>query len=243
MILNYTFKLDTTDVNQNMSSNFHGFLMSVLNKETASILHNYRYNPLRQRIFKENNEWFWNVVSLEKVLSEELEILLDALNFINLTHSNKTIKILEKSKQVINLSDFVKQAMNLEEEIKRYIHLEFISPTSFKSEKEHEIFPNIRKIIRSIMLNFDYFSEHTKIYDYEVLEYITENIKIVDYSLYSTKFGLEAIKIPAFKGKVTMKISLNPQMLKLVNLMFKFSELSGVGVKTSLGMGAIRLKI
>ena len=242
MILDYKFKLDTLDLNQNMSSTFHGFLMGILKEETVYILHNYRYNPLKQRIFKENNEWYWNVISLEKSLSEELDLALNRTNFINLKHSNREINILEKSKEIIEISDFINKYMNLEEVQNKYISLEFISPTSFKDGKSHEIFPNIRKIIRSAMLNFDYFSEKTKIYDYEVLEYISENIKIVDYNLRSTKFALEGIRIPAFKGKITMRVNLNDHMLRLVYLIFKFSELSGIGVKTSLGMGACKIK-
>lgn len=237
MILKANLKLSNPEgLNQNMGSLFHGFLMQNLGEEMAIRLHGYRYNPLRQRLKGDILE----IVSLEEGLSLKLNELLNFIDSIHITHHNKTFTILEKTIERIDINNLISDSMN-EENPKRVYKVNFYSPTSFKDDKKHEIFPNIRKIIRNIMLSFDYFSDNTKIYDYETLEYLTESIEIIDYTLRSTKFELESVKIPAFKGKIVIRINGNLQILKLVNIILKFGELSGTGVKTSMGMGGMEL--
>ena len=235
MILKAHLKLSNfEDLNTNMGSLFHGFLMQNLGDEMTTRLHGYRYNPLRQRLRGDVLE----IVSLEEGLSRTLEEILNSINEIHLTHRNKTFTVLEKAIEYVDINNLISESMN-EENPKRIYKINFYSPTSFKDGSNHEIFPNIRKIIRSIMLNFDYFIDNTKIYDYETLEHLTENIQIIDYNLRSTKFELESVKIPAFRGGIVVRINGNLQILKLINIILKFGVLSGTGVKTSMGMGGI----
>ena len=52
---------------------------------------------------------------------------------------------------------------------------------------------------------------------------------------------MEKVKIPAFIGKITIKLTGTKTMTNFANMLFEFGEYSGIGIKTSLGMGCIKL--
>ena len=74
-----------------------------------------------------------------------------------------------------------------------------------------------------------------------MLETLISSSNISRYELKSTLFSLEGTKIPAFIGKMTLKINGSQTLCSFVNMLFTFAEYSGIGIKTGLGMGAIRL--
>lgn len=68
-----------------------------------------------------------------------------------------------------------------------------------------------------------------------------EYSQIVDYRLRSTKFYLEGTKIPAFMGELTIRVNAPLPILQLADVLLRSAVYTGVGVKTSLGMGKIEL--
>lgn len=224
----------------NIGSVLHGVIMELLPQETVQRLHDYRYNPLKQRLYFDTHGVTWQIISLEKELTQELTKIFNCCSEVHLRRHDTTLKLLEKNFEEININFFVEQFMQ-STQLSKFININFISPTSFKSDGKYDIFPEIRKILRSAMLTFDYFSDTTKVYDYDALEYMCKCISIVDYSLKSAKFGLEGVKIPGFKGGITLKVAGNLQILQLAHLLINFGQLSGIGIKTSMGMGGVRL--
>ena len=77
--------------------------------------------------------------------------------------------------------------------------------------------------------------------DEETLEQLCENSQIVRYDLKSVNFFVEKVKIPAFIGKITIKLTGTKTMTNFANMLFEFGEYSGIGIKTSVGMGCIKL--
>lgn len=77
-------------------------------------------------------------------------------------------------------------------------------------------------------------------WDEETLEQLCENAQIVRYDLKSVSFSLEGVRIPAFVGKITIKINGTKTMADFANMLVEFGTYSGVGIKTALGMGCIR---
>jgi CRISPR-associated endoribonuclease Cas6 len=227
---------------QNISSVLHGVLMELLDTNLVEQLHTLRYNPLRQRIYFEKEDVIWEVVSLYGILTDELINIFKNIDEINIKHHNQIVQLKSKEIKEIDPEKFVRDIMNSDEELSHFVKLDVVSPMSFKSDGNYDIFPDVRKILRSVMMNFDYFSEKTKIYDYDTLEYLIQQVRVVDYNLHSTRFYLEKVKIPSFKGNITLKIQGNSQILKLVYLILNYAEISGIGIKTSLGMGCVRIR-
>ncbi|RQN32521.1 CRISPR-associated endoribonuclease Cas6, partial [Paraburkholderia tropica] len=111
------------------------------------------------------------------------------------------------------------------------------TPMSFKYQSSYIIFPDVKRFFRSMMIQFDAFFEEYKMYDKETLNFLENNVNIVDYKLKSTRFNLEKVKIPSFTGEIVFKIKGPLPFLQLTHFLLKFGEFSGSGIKTSLGMG------
>lgn len=77
-------------------------------------------------------------------------------------------------------------------------------------------------------------------YDEDTLEELINSSEIVRYRLNSTSFPLERVTIPSYKGSITIRVRGNDTISRYIRLLLTFGEYSGVGVKASIGMGAIR---
>ncbi len=77
--------------------------------------------------------------------------------------------------------------------------------------------------------------------DETLMNAIFTDCEICEYKLRSTRFFVEKTKIPAFIGRVTIKIRGTQDFTRLVNMLLRFGEFSGTGIKTSMGMGAYKI--
>ena len=121
-----------------------------------------------------------------------------------------------------------------------YIQMQFLTPTAFKQKGKYLFYPDIRCIFQSLMNKYDSAICDESMMDMDTLEQLTENAHIIRYDLKSVGFCLEGVKIPAFIGKLTIKMNGTRTMSNFANMLFEFGEYSGVGIKTALGMGCIK---
>lgn len=75
-------------------------------------------------------------------------------------------------------------------------------------------------------------------WDEETLEQLCENAQIVRYDLKSVSFSLEGVRIPAFVGKITIKINGTKTMADFANMLVEFGTYSGLGLKLLLAWDA-----
>lgn len=78
-------------------------------------------------------------------------------------------------------------------------------------------------------------------FDDEVLAHYEEYSHIIAYKLKSVKFSMEGITIPSFMGSLTIRISGPQQLVNLAWMLADFGRYSGVGIKTSIGMGSMEI--
>ena len=68
-----------------------------------------------------------------------------------------------------------------------------------------------------------------------------EKAVLTRYELRSTSFSLEGVRIPSFVGRMTLKMTGTQTMSNFARMLFDFGCYSGIGIKTALGMGAVRI--
>lgn len=227
----------------NLGSLFHGALMENLSPEMTSLLHQSTgYSPLKQRLILEKHKSFvtWEIVSFLPTLSTEILNFFETSNTLHLKQHDIVINLESLIVEDIDLNSWIKNFWT-RIDYPKFVTIQILSPISFKSDGSYKIFPDIRKFFRSLMLNFDAFFQEYKMYDLDTLDFIEKNVTIVDYNLRSTKFHLEGVKIPSFTGKLTFRINGTLPIMQLVHFLLAFGELSGVGIKTSLGMGKFKV--
>lgn len=238
--INFTV-MDDGELNVYQSSNFHGLLMENITQEYADKIHISTLHPYSQYISVDGKEVTWYIKTLNEEAYENiiLPMLSSTLNQYEIKKKNVRLQV--KSKNLITKTK--KELLNdfYEGEYNRYIDISFLSPTSFKRDGRYLNMPDLELIYRSLMKKYSSSSDDTDMFDNDTLEALVEGSDILNYQLKSTFFRLEGVKIPSYMGRMVIKMNGNRTLSNYAKMLFEFGEFSGVGIKTSIGMGAIRI--
>ncbi len=241
MLARLELKLNNENlIHRQMVSAFHGVLMNFLSQDYADELHISKLHPYAQHLEKHGENWYWIITALNE---ETIDKMLKS------SIINQTEFVLEKHK--INMQILEKNYYELSDEkladsfyndlASKYITLQFVTPTAFKQNGRYVNYPDIRAIYSGLMNRYDSVNETESMCDDDTLEQLVEKTVISRYDLHSTVFCLEGVRIPSFLGKITLRIDGSQTMRNFAKMLFQFGTFSGVGIKTSLGMGAIKL--
>lgn len=223
-----------------MGTLFHGALMEMLPKGYADELHHSELHPYSQYLVFKKQEYYWVVCCFnEKAVRNIIWDALQKTERLEIKKENIEIEIQQKDYTEIRHSELMKHFY--EKTGKRYLRVHFLTPTAFKQQGKYIFYPDIRCIYQSLMNKYDAAVREESMTDEETLEQLCENSQIVRYDLKSVPFVMEKVKIPGYVGKITIKISGTQTMVNFANLLFEFGEYSGIGIKTALGMGAVRI--
>lgn len=224
----------------------HGVLIQSINPEYADELHreglkpiNQYILPCRESISSKSAVWTINLLGKEAVEFVLPELLKKDAFYVEKHKTALRIKELNVLEE-IGEEDFCK-AQLLDGAPQKYKELEFITPCSHKSNGQYCIFPSEELLIRSLVQKWNAYAKSYKIEDEEAIEHIVSHTRISSYRLNSTAYHLEGVKIPSFTGRVSLAARGPEPLLRLQNMILSFAPYSGVGIKTSLGMGAVRI--
>lgn len=124
----------------------------------------------------------------------------------------------------------------------RKYEIEFITPCTHKSGGNYVLFPSANLIIQSLYTRFASFSEEFSLDDPEAKEQIASNCHITGYNLRTSWFSLNNSGITGYTGRLWLTIGGPEQLARLAGLLLTYAEFSGIGIKTSLGMGGCRVR-
>jgi CRISPR-associated endoribonuclease Cas6 len=224
------------------SSNLQGVLMGQIDSGYADLLHTQSLNPYSQSVAIENNRAVWSIKTLNEGAYQNIIIPLnnEAFNKFNITKRNMEVKILKKELTVKSKKELLEEFYNKPSD--KSLNMEFVTPTAFRSNSRYVIMPDLRLILQSLMNKYSAASQQGfEMFDEDTLEQLVEYGEISRYRLKSTYFPLEGVKIPSFKGELGIRFHGTDTMARYARLLLEFGEYSGVGIKTSMGMGAFRL--
>lgn len=223
----------------NMASLFHGFIMEHIPYEYAEKMHVSGLRPFTQTLIRENDEFFWQITTLNDEAYEHIAKKILECDKIKLQNKNIEIDISQVTAVRTGVDElFEKNYFGSVAD--RFVQLEFLTPTSFKMGGKYVFIPDSTLILSGLVKKFDAFSETVKSGDEQLLKEIAQSVSVHDFRISSRYFSVERVKIPGFYGTVTMKVSGSETLVKFVNMLADFAEFSGVGIKTALGMGAVR---
>lgn len=233
---NYTEKLS-----YQISSLMHGILMEVVDWEYGEVLHQNGRKPFQQYISKMTDHSFvWTICTLNDKAREQIIDRLAQKQSFYMKHKNLQLQVKEKHIVETTYERLIEKYYFTEQE--RNIKIRFLTPTAFKSQGKYVFIPTPKFIFQSLMNKYDAFSNETKVSDKETLEHFEQNIFIKKYQLKSVRYALEGVWISAFLGEVTLYVKGPEQLVNLANMLAAFGEYAGIGIKCSLGMGAIQTK-
>lgn len=240
MLAQLKLKLTGNHLNYYKSSNLQGVLYEKIDREYVEFLHSQQLHPYSQYVFKKGEEVFWCINTLNTLAYQKLILPLMNEEFKGFCFKNGDfVEVTEKKLAVIQKRELFEEFNSVEGE--HQIEFEILTPMSFKQNGQYVIFPDLRLIYQSLMNKYDTASENFGMIDEETLEQLVENSKIITYRLRTARFPMEKMNMPGFMGKLAIRIKGTDTMKRYIRLLFRYGEYSGIGMKTALGMGAIRL--
>ena len=217
---------------QSIGSVLHGVLMELVGTDYAGQLHEAGLRPYSQYIYfdKDRKQYIWRLSAVmpEKIFLKQkrghLHIkdrtILEETSYENLIHKFWSSDV------------FYTQA-----------NLQCMSTTSFKVDKQYKIFPEAFRIYRYLLRQWNQFSTFGMLDTDSLLGNLETGVFIRDYNLRMGKYGLEGVKIRGFRGQLVMQFKRNEELQRVLTLLSYYSQFTGLGIKTALGMGGIKCEV
>lgn len=229
-------------ISYNKASLFQGVIMQNLDSKDGERLHAQGLKPYSQYLQyeKEQNIWYVNALSLEAYEMILVPLLSEKFHSFVLAHNDIEINIMEKQ-----ISHIYKQKLIdefYEKDAERCFKIDFLSPTAFKREGHYHFFPEISNIYYSLMKRYDSVSETEHMLNEDTFEQLIENTRLISYKLKSVRFSMEGVQIPSFMGNIVIRINGPQTMVNFAKMLFQFANYSGIGIKTAIGMGAVKIE-
>ena len=220
-----------------LSTKLHGFFMGKLDSDYADFLHQQQTNPFSMNVKLRNNKVIWTINLLDSQAELQMYDAVMNLERIKLRGIEEEMRV-ERIEEQELLQDNLVQIFN-DSVSMGVMTIFFQTPTCFKSNDQYVLFPTVRLIFQSLMQKYSRIIEESKDIDEEMLTYIEEHVQITSYDLKTHYFTVHGKKIPAFVGRVSMKIQGASALKSYLKMLLVFGEYSGIGIKTSLGMGSM----
>lgn len=225
---------------------FQGLMMEYLDTNYVEYLHNQPLNPYSQYVYydKEKSHYVWQISTLTKDAKTNIidKLAENIGSAITLTHNGLSFDIL--SKNIVNIQSYKElvDKVFLKEEKKNIIKLNLLSPTTYKSNDEYQIFPSIKALYSSIYNKWNTFSDKISLADEEVFEHIITHSSIIKYDLKSYKYNLEKVALNSFIGNLSILLKGPKELQTICNLLIEYAQYCGLGAKTSMGMGGVKFE-
>ncbi len=242
MLSRLTIKLDTNGekLRYSQSALFHGWLMQFIPSSAAEELHQSQFHPYSQYLFYDGESWVWRVQTLtEKARDQIMAPLMEhPPEAIYIAHSDSTYGVTDISCEERAYSELFEKNY-IDDPREDILRIRMLSPMAFKSAGRYVRFPEPHYVFSSLIRRFDLFSGNMLLENEKLMQEIDEKLNVGEYNIRSSSFALEGVRIPAFIGSVSYYPRGNQQWKNMLHMLMDFAEYSGIGIKTSLGMGAI----
>lgn len=221
-----------------MGSIFHGALMERFPPEVANAFHQDGMRLYSQSILwnEKKNTSLWRIGALN---DEVAAVFLDALQTspeLYLKQQGYAVHLGPVScrKQTFDqLLHFKKKPKGAE--------VVFLTTTSFKRQGSYVLFPELPLLYQSVLLRWPMMtSMPMEPETAQVLGYYTV---IRQYDLHTALFHLEGRSVPGFAGRLGIRFCGNRDVNCLAATLLQCAVYTGIGIKTALGMGAVRVRI
>lgn len=239
------FKKDENiKLNLNAGSLMQGALMELINPDYAEYLHQNGLHPYSQYIYKDRARqcYVWKISTLNNVAKTEIIDKIKNIEEIYLRHNDTTLNV-DKINLVktISYKDLANEYMLKNEACKKFV-VKFITPTTFKSQGNYINFPYIHNIYSNLLAKWNTFSKEVSLQDTDTQNHLINYTSMAGYKLRSTKYQMESVKINSFLGEICLMVRGPLTLVSIANLLFAYSQFSGIGAKTATGMGGIKVE-
>ncbi|MBR5288624.1 MAG: CRISPR system precrRNA processing endoribonuclease RAMP protein Cas6 [Clostridia bacterium] len=243
MIAQVTVQLEKSETPYGASLGYplYAWMLSMVSCEDGERLHEQGIHPISQHIrhdFKTQEDW-WIVNLLNDEAIALFLPILERAQEAALHH--KTIRFVQKKTEQIGSAQAFIERARLLPDTNRY-EFQFSAPTSFKQDGRYVIFPQESLLLQSLVSRWNLCFPEIELDDPEAMQAILRGLRITDYKLQTLRHPVKQARIPSFIGKLILETRLPAPLAEVFKTLYCFSPYSGVGIKTTLGMGGVQIR-
>ena len=227
----------------NPGYHLYGCLMPHLSDDTIDRLHANERTAISQSLLYHNHTHTaeWSVSSFDEALSEELDTVFRRTDTFTLEKDSITLCKTALSRQHID------GFPDLRQQIEPYANspytvLSFQTATALKRNGQFLLYPEAEWVIKNLWNTWNQAFPNTPLDDDNALALLVSHTSISAYSLSSAVYFMKNTAIHGFTGTLTLYNHLSPPLRILLQVLLTLASYTGVGVKTSLGMGRTEIK-
>lgn len=238
MIRSYVFLVNARDpLAPDRAYAFYGALLSLLPADYGELVHRQGETPLTQHLCEEDGKTYWRVHLLDDAGGGAVSEVLNGLGALSLHTGEIGLALRERAD--LTAEELMEAARGMERQ--RYFNLRILSPTAFRQAGKYVVLPDKELILQSLINKWNVVFPSYPLEDRDAFRMLADGIRITDYRLHTMRFRMKDSRIPGFVGNLSIDAQLSAPIMELWKLLLLFSERSGIGIKTALGMGGVKL--
>lgn len=217
----------------------YSWLLEQLPAQAADQLHGDTSHPVTQflQYSRERRAAVWTLNLRGELLCTQALPLLQSLEQIELQDAVLGAQLLGVSQPMTAQALLAAGRANLSGRTR----LELLSPCAFKQAGRYAIYPQETLLLQSLTAHWNDAFPELPITDEDALAALLRGVHIVDYCLHTVRYGVKGARIPGALGSLTLEARLPLPLLELWNTLLAFAPYSGIGIKTTLGMGGVQV--
>lgn len=221
---------------------FYAWLLAQLPGPEAEWFHENGGQFVSQHVRKEypTGRIIWSVSILTKEANAVIQPVLEQDLTVRLHPETVTAALIRKDSFAAPAA-FIGYAK--EHIVERVAQVSLLSPLAFRRRGQYVIFPEAPLLIQSLVNRWDAVFPEYSMNDEDAMRALETGVMIRDFQLRTVRFALKGNKIPGCLGKLYLQSRLPEPLFEIWNLLLRFGTFSGVGIKTTLGMGALDLAV
>lgn len=231
---------------QSVCSLLHGVLMENIDRDYADVLHMQSLRPYSQSFYfdRASNALYWQLNALNAQAKDELLAAAFALpEKVLLRQKNMELQILGKEYLPATEYEALAEKYFAHPLTGKYLHMHFLTSCAFKSEGQYAIFPQVPFLLRSLIKRWNAFADRERLDAQGLVDDLAQEVYVADYKLRLQPFSVDGARIPAFRGNYTLGMKNNLMSNRIIAMLGDYANYCGIGIKTALGMGAVRTSL
>lgn len=216
----------------------YAILLTLAPEGFGALTHRDGRTPLSQYLRPlEDGSVLWTVNLLGEACEAALSGPLERLDRLSLDRET-ALSVLGRRLRRIRSAD---ELLSLAAAGERLHHLRFCTPTAFKSRKRYQNLPTARLVLQSLSRAWNACNPAHPLVeeDGDALDALASGLVTRSFRLRDRSYSLKGSVIPGFTGSILLENRLEGDPRLRTDALLLFSEFSGVGIKTALGMGGV----
>lgn len=240
MITQYRLELESNrPTDSGWGYRLYAALLERAQSDFCDRLHNGKITPVSQFLSAKDGKLLWTVNLLGEESEDALFFALETLEYLTLHRDGATVQVL--SREVRRIAD-VDELFAQSSLLSGTHRLELCTPLAFKQNGNYTALPTARLLVQNLLRKWNGCILDCPIEDEDGqgLESLARGLSFSEFSLHSEKYPFKSTEITGCTGTLTIQNKLRGFQRELADALLCFADFSGIGIKTSLGMGGVR---